>query len=67
MRRLSNDSWACLEQRSLKDLMASMASSPLSCCFMTTAMSLSALSTLSPALIAFQNRTIAPSESFSTN
>ena len=67
MRTLSSDSCACLEQRPLKDLIASMASSLLFSCFITTAMSFSALSTLSPAFIAFQKNTIAASGSFSTN
>lgn len=47
--------------------MASIASSALSVCFMTTAMSLSALSTLSPTFIAFQKNNIAVSGSFSTS
>uniref|UniRef100_A0A2P2K0X6 Uncharacterized protein MANES_03G149600 n=1 Tax=Rhizophora mucronata TaxID=61149 RepID=A0A2P2K0X6_RHIMU len=67
MRTLSSDSWACLEQRCLKDFIASIASPALSSRFITTAMSLRALSTLSPAFIAFQNQTIAASESFSTS
>jgi hypothetical protein len=56
-----------LEQRPLKEEMASMASSDLSNCFITTAISFKALSTLSPAFIAFQNNTIAASGSFSTS
>ena len=67
MRTLSSESWADLEQRPLKDLTASIASSVLSSCFITTAMSFKALSTLSPAFIAFQNKTIAASGSLSTN
>lgn len=67
MRTLSSDSWACLEQRYLKEWIASIASSALFCCFISKAMSLSALSTLSLALIAFQNSSIAASASFSTS
>lgn len=64
---LSRDSWAWSEHRCLNDLIASMASSARFCCFITIAMSLSALSTLSPALIALQNNAIALSGSLSTN
>ena len=47
--------------------MASTASSARSSCFMTTAMSLSALSTRSPTFIAFQNQTIEAVGSLSTS
>jgi len=67
MSTLSRDSWDCLEQRPLNEQMASMASSDLSNCFITTAMSFRALSTLSPQFIAFQNNTIAASKSFTTS
>jgi hypothetical protein len=64
---LSSDSCDCFGHRCRSDRTAPMASARYPRCFITTAMSLSALSTLSPVPIAFQNHAIDASRSFSTS